>query len=115
MGPQVELEFHVSPFVFLLGNTFYLVSVAVAPLVLAPFSELVGRKFIFIVSAFVTVLMLIPQALAPSIYGLHIPRIFQGIAASCGNSVTGGVSVFLHTFLGSARMFECVWVCVCVD
>lgn len=91
-GDAVTAEFGIDETVYLLGNTSYLVAVAIAPLILAPFSELVGRKVIFIVSAFITALMLIPQALATNIYGIHLPRIVQGAAASAGNSVTGGVS-----------------------
>lgn len=88
---QVTSEFGCSSTVFLLGNTTYLVSVAFAPLVLAPFSELVGRQVIFLISAFLTAALLIPQALAYNIEGILIPRIIQGAAASAGNSVTGGI------------------------
>lgn len=84
-------QFGVSDTIYLLGNTTFLVSVAFAPLVLAPFSELVGRKNIFVVSAFVFTMMMIPQALAPSIEGIIIPRIFLGMAGSVGNSITGGI------------------------
>ncbi|PWN19317.1 MFS general substrate transporter [Microstroma glucosiphilum] len=87
----VTAQFGISSTIYLLGNTTFLVSVAFAPLVLAPFSELVGRKNIFVVSAFVFTMMTIPQALAPNIEGIIIPRIFQGMAGSVGNSITGGI------------------------
>ncbi|CAO1615035.1 unnamed protein product [Parajaminaea phylloscopi] len=90
-GPQVEKEFGISHNIYLLGNTSYLVAVAFAPLVLAPFSELVGRKIIFNISALLFAILMIPQALASNIYGIHLPRIIQGAVASCGNSVTGGI------------------------
>lgn len=99
-GPQVEQEFGISSQIYLLGNMTYLVSVATFGLVIAPFSELLGRKIIFIAAAFVTALMLIPQALATNIYGIIIPRIVQGAAASAGNSVVGGVSFTPDTVAG---------------
>lgn len=88
---QVQKELGVSETVFLLGNTTYLGAVALAPLVLAPFSELFGRKWIFNVSAFLTAALMIPQALATNIYAILIPRLFAGIVASCGNSLVGGI------------------------
>lgn len=90
---QIVAEFGIPKILFLLGNTTYLVSVAFAPLVLAPFSELVGRRLIFIISAFLTALMVLPQALATNIEAILISRVIQGAAASAGNSVTGGVSM----------------------
>lgn len=90
-GPQVEEAFNVSETIFLLGNTTYLAAVAFAPLVLAPFSELVGRKWIFNTSAFLTAVMIIPQALATNIYAIIFSRLIMGITASCGNSLVGGI------------------------
>lgn len=90
-GEPVEREFGVSQTIFLLGNTTYLGAVAFAPLILAPFSEIIGRKWIFNASALLTAIMVIPQALATNVYGLLFPRLVMGIAASCGNSLVGGI------------------------
>ncbi|CAO1638793.1 unnamed protein product [Sympodiomycopsis kandeliae] len=90
-GPQVEAEFGVSQTVFYLGNTTYLVAIAMSPLVLAPFSELIGRKYIFQASALMTALMMIPQATAKNIYAILFSRLVMGIAASSGNSLVAGI------------------------
>ena len=52
-GPGMGADWHVSQTSLLIGTTTYCVGFAIAPMVLAPLSELKGRKPIFLFSGFV--------------------------------------------------------------
>lgn len=88
---QVTAEFNIGSILFLTGNTTFLCFNGIAPLFLAPFSELVGRKSIFLIAAFLNAAMAIPQALAGNIEGILLSRVIQGAACSIGTSVSGGI------------------------
>ena len=71
--------------IFLLGNTTYLtIGVAFTPLLLAPLSEIYGRRPIYLAAAAVFAIMFVPQATAQNITAILVSRLIQGCAASVG-------------------------------
>ncbi|PWN39586.1 MFS general substrate transporter [Ceraceosorus guamensis] len=83
-------EFNTSETVWLTGTTAYLVPVALTPLVLAPLSEIHGRRPLYLIALFLYTMMFIPQALAPNIGAILGSRIVQGCAGSVGNTMCAG-------------------------
>lgn len=87
----VTRDLHCSPTLFIFGNTLYLsVGIAFTPLLLAPLSEMFGRKPIFLTSSLLFALLYIPLALTRNITGLLIARLLHGCCGSVGNSLVGG-------------------------
>ncbi|OCF34125.1 hypothetical protein I316_04074 [Kwoniella heveanensis BCC8398] len=75
---------------FLLQLTLPLVSIAFAPLLLAPLSEVFGRNMIYQVTSIINAILFIPQVWSKNHDGVLVCRWFQGIAQSVGNSMVGG-------------------------
>ncbi|KAN0064882.1 hypothetical protein ACQY0O_001939 [Thecaphora frezii] len=96
-------DLHTTSLLYLLGNLLHLVAIAYTPMVLAPTSEVFGRRPIFVISTFIYALLYIPQALAPNISAILVSRWFQGMAGSVGNSMAAGVASDL--FLAKDRGF----------
>lgn len=67
-----------------------------APLILAPLSEVWGRKWISIGSAIVFWIFHLPQALAPNIQTMLIARFISGIGGSSAVSLVGGTLADLY-------------------
>lgn len=90
-------DLHTTQLIYLVGNTVFLLSVSITPLVLAPLSEVYGRNPIYLIAVLIFTLLYIPQALAKNITTIIVVRGFQGMAASVGNSmVAGSVSDVFH-------------------
>lgn len=87
---QIMTEFDVSRTVALLGITVFTFGFAVAPMALAPLSEVYGRSPVYVTTYGLFVLMFIPQALAPNITGLLLTRFFAGVFGSTGSTMVGG-------------------------
>lgn len=83
-------EFGVSRTVALLGITVFTFGFAIAPMALAPLSEVYGRSPVYLSTYGLFVLMFIPQALAPNITGLLLSRFFAGVFGSTGSTMVGG-------------------------
>ncbi|BEJ11551.1 hypothetical protein CspHIS471_0200110 [Cutaneotrichosporon sp. HIS471] len=86
-GPE---WFHTDRLTFVLGLCLFNISVAVAPMFLAPLSEHLGRNIIYQVSGWIVALLFLPQTLSHNIHGYLAARWFQGMASSVGNSMVGG-------------------------
>ncbi|WVR09225.1 hypothetical protein IAU60_006289 [Kwoniella sp. DSM 27419] len=82
--------FGVSRTIFLLEITLPLISIAFAPLLLAPLSEVFGRNLIYQVTSVLNLLLFIPQVWSKNHKGVLACRWFQGIFQSVGNSMVGG-------------------------
>ncbi|KAG9601762.1 MFS general substrate transporter, partial [Aureobasidium melanogenum] len=78
----LERVFDVGHLVALLGLTTYLLGMAAGSTVLAPLSEMYGRRPVYIVSTAIFVLLILPCALAKNIESLLIPRFFAAFAAA---------------------------------
>jgi hypothetical protein len=81
--PGIAHDFHItSATVPVLGITTYMVGLALGSVILAPLSEMYGRRPIYIVSMAMFGLLTIPCALAPKLEAILITRFFGAIAGS---------------------------------
>jgi MFS family permease len=77
--------------IILLGITTFCAGFGLAPMVLAPVSEIWGRYPVFVVAGFVFVAFEAACALVTDLAGMLIARFFVGAGASVFSSVVGGV------------------------
>jgi hypothetical protein len=90
--PGMMKEFHVtSEAIATLGVTFYLLGLAAGSLILAPLSEIYGRRPIYIGSLLFFSLMVVPCALAK---GISVVLVFRFL----GWVLTSSVFIFLTDF-----------------
>ncbi|KAK4050498.1 hypothetical protein OIO90_005081 [Microbotryomycetes sp. JL221] len=61
-----------------------------APLVLAPLSEVYGRWPVYTGSCFVYMMFFLPMALGPNIASVIVARFINGLAGSTGSTLVGG-------------------------
>lgn len=87
---EIMTEFDVSRTVALLGITVFTFGFAIAPMALAPLSEVYGRSPVYFTTYGLFVLMFIPQALTPTFSGLMLSRFFSGVVGSTGSTMVGG-------------------------
>lgn len=67
----------------MMGEVFFFVGVALAPLLLAPLSERVGRKPILLFATLSTLLFYLGQTLARLLLPIVISRAIQGFVGGC--------------------------------
>lgn len=91
-GAESDLvdKLNTSSTLFELGLGIYVIGYALGPLFLAPFSEIVGRYKVYVVSYFVFMCMFITISLSPTITGVVLGRLISGLAASTGSTLVGG-------------------------
>lgn len=65
-----------------LGLTLYLIGLAVGSVILAPMSEMYGRKPVSVLSLLFFTLLIIPCGIGNSTAELIVPRLFGAIAGS---------------------------------
>lgn len=82
---------NVSHVAILVGITTFTTGFAVAPMVLAPFSELNGRKPVFIGTGVLFVLCQLCCAVTRSYGGMLAARFFAGVGGSTFSTMVGGV------------------------
>ncbi|KAI4198776.1 MAG: hypothetical protein LQ346_002704 [Caloplaca aetnensis] len=73
------------------GITTFTTGFAIAPMVLAPFSELNGRKPVFIATGTLFVICQLCCALTRSYPGMLVARFFAGVGGSTFSTMVGGV------------------------
>ncbi|ETN38842.1 uncharacterized protein HMPREF1541_06883 [Cyphellophora europaea CBS 101466] len=73
------------------GVTCWAAGFGIAPMFLAPFSEINGRKPVFLASGFVLLAAQIGCAFADTFAGMLVARFFVGAAASTFSTIIGGV------------------------
>ncbi|GIK05312.1 hypothetical protein Aspvir_009418 [Aspergillus viridinutans] len=88
---ELSKEWGISPVVYNLGITLFCIGFALAPMVLAPFSEINGRRPIFIASGIVFVACIIACGGTHSFGGMLVARFFQGAGGSTFSTMVGGV------------------------
>ncbi|OJJ79575.1 uncharacterized protein ASPGLDRAFT_77456 [Aspergillus glaucus CBS 516.65] len=94
---ELTAEWGISSVVYNLAITIFCVGFGLAPMVLAPFSEINGRRPIFVISGIIFVACTIACGGTHSFAGLVIGRLFQGVGASTFSTMVGGViSDFYH-------------------
>ena len=79
---QMQDEFHVSEPVATLGVTTYLVGLAVGSVILAPISEIYGRRPVYMVTMFLFMVLVIPTGLGNSLVEVLVVRFFGAVAGS---------------------------------
>jgi multidrug resistance protein len=95
---QMKEEWHVSTVAILCGITTFTTGFGVAPMVLAPFSEINGRRPVFIATGLLFVLCELCCALTKSFGGMLVARFFVGVGGSTFSTMVGGVvSDIYHT------------------
>ncbi|CAA9965728.1 mfs multidrug [Pyrenophora teres f. maculata] len=95
---QMTQEWGVSSVAALVGITTFTTGFAFAPMVLAPFSEINGRRPVFLASGVLVVICQLCSGLTQSYGGMLAARFFLGIGGSTFSTMVGGVvSDIYHT------------------
>lgn len=84
-------EYGVSELAALTGITTFCLGFAIAPMVLAPFSEIMGRYPVFVVAGIVFEAFQIACAFSPNLACMLIARFLVGGGSSVFSSMVGGV------------------------
>lgn len=88
---QMSEYWGVSQIAICVGITTFSIGFAVAPMVLAPFSELNGRKPVFVATGILFVLCQLCCAVTRSYPGMLLARFFAGVGSSTFSTMVGGV------------------------
>jgi multidrug resistance protein len=88
---QMSEEWNVSRVATLVGITTFTVGFGIAPMVLAPFSELNGRRPVFVVTGILFVIFQIVCAVTPTYAGMIVARFLTGCMSSTFSTMVGGV------------------------
>ncbi|RMD43865.1 hypothetical protein DV735_g1185, partial [Chaetothyriales sp. CBS 134920] len=89
-GP-LRAKWQVSQVVYNMGVTVWAVGFGCSPMVLAPFSEINGRRPVFLASGAVMLLSLVGCGLTESFAGMLVARFFNGVGGSTFATMCGGV------------------------
>jgi len=100
----IERDLNTTSYLVNLSVSSFMVTMAVMPLAWGVFSDVYGRRRIYIVSLFISLVAGVGSALSNNIYLLLIFRAIQGIGCSSVNSVGAGTisDVFFQEERGSA-------------
>ncbi len=88
---QMSQYWGVSEVAILVGITTFTTGFAIAPMVLAPFSELNGRKPVFVATGILFVVCQLCCAVTRSYPGMLVARFFVGVGGSTFSTMVGGV------------------------
>ncbi|KAI1289061.1 MFS general substrate transporter [Xylaria venustula] len=89
--PQYQAMWGLSDIAVYAGITLFTLLFAVAPMFLASFSELTGRRPLFLAAGVVYVISQIGSGVTASFAGLLVTRALAGISCSVFSTVVGGV------------------------
>jgi len=92
-SPEAQLTelWGISRVTYNVGITIFTVGFGIAPMVLAPFSEINGRRPVFIATGILFVAMQLACALTNSYTGMLVSRLFAGIGGSTFSTMVGGI------------------------
>ncbi|KAF1934145.1 putative MFS transporter [Didymella exigua CBS 183.55] len=88
---QMSAEWGVSNVAILVGITTFTTGFGVAPMVLAPFSEINGRRPVFIASGILFVICQLCTGFTQSYAGMLVVRFLVGVGGSTFSTMVGGV------------------------
>lgn len=74
--------FKVSRLMATLGLSVYLLGMAIGSVISAPFSEMYGRKPVYLITMVIFLITVIPTGVTTSFAGILAPRFFSGFAAA---------------------------------
>ncbi|EXJ91566.1 hypothetical protein A1O3_00114 [Capronia epimyces CBS 606.96] len=84
-------KWSVSHVAYNVGITIFCLGFGLAPMVLAPFSEINGRRPVFIATGLLFVICQLGCALTDSFAGMLVARLFLGIGGSTFSTMVGGI------------------------
>jgi multidrug resistance protein len=84
-------EWNVSETAIAVGITTFTCGFGIAPMVLAPFSEINGRRPIFVVTGVLFVIFQLICAVTPTYAGMLVSRFLAGCCSSTFSTMVGGV------------------------
>ena len=87
---SITEELHTSEELTLSGISLFTFTFGAAPLILAPLSEIWGRRWVYLGSAVIFWVFQIAQALAPNIQTMLVARFITGTGGSTGVSLVDG-------------------------
>jgi hypothetical protein len=88
---QMMAEWHVSEVAALVGITSFCSGFAIAPMVLAPFSEIQGRYPVFVGAGILYFICQVCCAVTKSYPGMIVARFWVGCGSSVFSTMVGGV------------------------
>ncbi|KAH7405958.1 major facilitator superfamily domain-containing protein [Phaeosphaeria sp. MPI-PUGE-AT-0046c] len=88
---QMTAEWGIGNVAALVGITMFTAGFGIAPMVLAPFSEINGRRPVFIASGILFVICQLGSGLAQSYAGMLVVRFLAGVGGSTFSTMIGGV------------------------
>lgn len=88
--PEIMVQMDVSQTLAISGLSFYLIGLALGPVLAAPLSELFGRRNIYITTFPASLLLTMGVGLSQNIRSILILRFFSGLIASPPMSISGG-------------------------
>lgn len=89
--PQIMVEFTISRVGAEVGITIFTIGFAVAPMILAPFSEINGRRPIFLITGALFVVFVLCCGLTQIYAGMLVSRFLGGFVSSTFSTMVGGV------------------------
>ena len=101
---QMSEYWHVSQVAIYVGITTFTTGFAIAPMVLAPFSELNGRRPVFIATGILFVICQLSCAVTRSFPGMLVARFFAGVGGSTFSTMVGGVVSDMYHTQGKSRI-----------
>ncbi|KAI5293124.1 hypothetical protein KEM52_005817 [Ascosphaera acerosa] len=98
-SPQQKLlkKFDVGVVKYEIGSTLFSLGFAIAPMVLAPFSEIIGRRWIVLSSGVLFTFCQAMSGATNSLAGLFISRFFIGCGGSVFSALLGGLISDMYT------------------
>ena len=93
---QMMAEWHVSRVVITTGVTIFALGFALAPMILAPFSEINGRRPVFVTTGVLFVIMQLCCGVTRSFAGMLVARFLGGCFSSTFSTMVGGVVAELY-------------------
>lgn len=94
--PLMQAELHASKLAVLGGISTFCLGFGLAPMVLAPFSEINGRYPVFVVSGVIFVVFQAICGVVTNLAGMLVCRFFVGVGGSVFSTMVGGVIADLY-------------------
>ena len=88
---QLTKKWGISAVVYKLGITLFTAGFGIAPMILAPFSEINGRRPVFVAAGLLFVVCQIGCAVTDSFAGMLLARFFLGCGGSTFSTMVGGI------------------------
>lgn len=87
---ELEVKFHISREVAIVGLTVYLIGLCCGPVIGAPLSEIFGRRIVYISTFPIAILFTMGYGLSNNTAALLVCRFFAGLFGSPAMAVAGG-------------------------